>query len=102
MKGFKRNMMAKIDIVADAQTRKKDLKELPLFDSTNVVNWSNKLKMWLMRKKCNHLFLREKIPQASNQRSCSRARVVSKSTGNLVVSPGCLHQCNLRISVERT
>ena len=33
---------------------------IPLFDSTNVVNWSKRLKMGLMQKNRNHLGLEEK------------------------------------------
>ena len=45
-------------MVADSKTEKDDMKDLPMFDSTNVVNWSKRLKMWLMRM--NHLSLDEK------------------------------------------
>ena len=42
-------------MVADNKGEKDDIKGLPSFDSTNVVNWSKRLKMWLMRKNRNYL-----------------------------------------------
>ena len=53
-------------MVADKQQEKEDMKGLPLFDSANVVNWSKKLKMWLMRKKRNHLGLEDRPARPPN------------------------------------
>ena len=50
--------MSSSNMVADTKEEKDDMKGLPLFDSTNVVNWSRRL--WLMRKNRNHLGLEEK------------------------------------------
>ena len=47
-------------MVADSKTEKHDLKGLPIFDSTNVVNCSKRLEIWLMRRNRNHLGLNEK------------------------------------------
>ena len=52
--------MSSSNMVADTKGEKDDMKGLPLFNSTNVVNWSKWLKMWLMRKNKNHLGLEEK------------------------------------------
>ena len=53
-------VMSSSYMVADIKGEKDDMKDLPLFDSTNVVNWSKRLKMWLMQKNKNHLGLEEK------------------------------------------
>ena len=58
--------MAKVDMVADTQSGKEDLKGLPLINSANTVNWSKRLNMWLMRKKRNHLRLEDKPPRPPN------------------------------------
>ena len=52
--------MSTSNMVADSKTEKKDMKDLPMFDSTNVVNWSKRLRMWLMRRNRNHLGLDER------------------------------------------
>ena len=49
--------MSTSNMVEDSKTEKEDMKGLPKFDSTNVVNWSKRLKMWLMRRNRNHLGL---------------------------------------------
>ena len=46
-------------MVADVKGDKEDMAGLPVFDSSNVVTWAKKLKMWLMRKKRNHLGLED-------------------------------------------
>ena len=38
------------NMVADKEKEKNDIIGLPMFDSTNVVTWSTRLKLWLMRK----------------------------------------------------
>ena len=45
------------NMVADNEKEKSDMTGLPMFDSINVVTWSKRLKMWLMRKRRNHLGL---------------------------------------------
>ena len=42
------------------------MKGTPILDSTNVVTWSKKLKMWLMRKKRNHLSLDDRPARPPN------------------------------------
>ena len=42
------------------KTEKGYMKCLPMFDSTNVVNWSKWYEMWLMKKNRNHLGLEGK------------------------------------------
>ena len=48
-------------------------KGLPIFESSNVVNWTKKLKMWLMKKKRNHLGL-EDAPAIPPHNAQARAR----------------------------
>ena len=48
------------NMIADKEKERKDMKGLPSFDSANVVNWSKQLKMWLMRRKRNHLGLEDR------------------------------------------
>ena len=38
------------NMVADMEKEKNDMMGLPMFDSTNVITWSKRLKMWLMKK----------------------------------------------------
>ena len=45
------------NMVADNSKELEDIQGQPMFDSANVVNWAKELKMWLMRKKRNHLGL---------------------------------------------
>ncbi len=52
--------MSVSNMVADKQKEPEDMKGLPTFDKTNVVTWSKKLKMYLMRKKRNHIGLEPK------------------------------------------
>ena len=52
--------MSVSNMVADNNKEQEDMKGLPMFDSVNVVTWSKKLKMWLMRKKLNHLGLEDR------------------------------------------
>ena len=52
--------MSTSNMVADSKTGKEDMKGLPMFNWTNVVNWSKWLKMWLMRRNRNHLDLDER------------------------------------------
>ena len=47
--------MSSSNMIADSNLEKDDLKGLPMFDTNNVDNWSKRLKMWLMRKRRNHL-----------------------------------------------
>ena len=37
-----------------------------MFDTTYVVNWSKRLKMWLMRKHRNHLGFEDKSERPPN------------------------------------
>ena len=52
-------------MVADKEKEKNDMIGLPMFESTNVVTWFKRLKMWLMRKWRNHLGL-ENTPKRPN------------------------------------
>ena len=54
------------NMVADTETEKSDMTGLPMFDSTNVVTWSKHLKMWLMRKRRNHLGLENRPVRPPN------------------------------------
>ena len=45
------------NMVADKEKEKNDMIGLPMFDSIKVVTWSKLLKIWLMRKRQNHLGL---------------------------------------------
>ena len=64
-------------MVADIKMEKDDVKGLPMFDSTNVVNWSKRLKMWPMRKTTNHLGMEEK-PERPPQGAAAAVRVEYK------------------------
>ena len=48
------------------EKEKSDMMGLPMFDSTNVVTWSKRLKMWLMRKRRNPLGLENRPEQPPN------------------------------------
>ena len=50
------------------------MKDLPKFDSTNVVNRSKRLKMWPMRTNRNHLGSKEK-PKRPPQGAAAAVRV---------------------------
>ena len=54
------------NMVADNEKEKSDMMGLPMFDSTNVVTWSKRLKMWLMRKRRNHLGLENRPVRPPN------------------------------------
>ena len=54
------------NMVADNEKEKSDMMGLPMFDSTNVVTWSKRLKMWLMRKRRNHLGLENRPERPPN------------------------------------
>ena len=61
--------------VADNSTEREDIQGQPMFDSANVVNWAKKLKMWLMRKKCNHLGLEAPpVRHPNNEAAAVRAK----------------------------
>ena len=58
--------MSSSNMVADNNLQKDELKGLPMFDTTNVVNLSKLLKMWLMRKRRNHLGLEDRPERPPN------------------------------------
>ena len=60
--------MSVSNMVADINKERKDMKGLPIFDSAGVVTWSKKLKMWLMRKKRNHLGLENRPAHPTSTR----------------------------------
>ena len=61
-------------MVADAKGEKDDMAGLPAFDPSNVVTWAKRLKMWLMRKKRNHLGLEDPPARPPNN---AAARVLA-------------------------
>ena len=63
--------------IADIKTEKEDKKGLPMFDSTNVVNWSKRLKMRLMRRNKNHLGWEER-PECPPQGATAAVRAEFK------------------------
>ena len=92
--------MDNVALLSDTQTRKDNLKGFPLCSLANVVNWTKKMKMWLMRKRRNPLGLEEKPPRPTMQLLTSaRSIQVNWRSGR---THGYLHQCNLRISFKRT
>ena len=52
--------------VADNNLEKDELKGLPMFDTSTVVIWPKRLKMWLMRKCKNYLGLEERPARPPN------------------------------------
>ena len=54
------------NMVADTEKEKYDTLGLPMFDSTNVVTWFKRLKMWLMRQRRNHLGLENRLERPPN------------------------------------
>ena len=58
--------MSSFNMVANIILEKDKLKGLPVFDTTNEFNWSKRLKMWLMRKRRNHLGLEDRPERPPN------------------------------------
>ena len=53
--------MSNLDMVADGSSASSsEWKHLPKFDQFGVVNWTKRLRVWLMRKNRNHLGLEER------------------------------------------
>ena len=74
--------MSVSNMVADDYNKEReDIKGLPMFDSANVVTESKKLKMWLMRKKRNHLGLEDRSDQGDHPTTLRQQR--RRSTGLL-------------------
>ena len=68
-------------MIADIKTEKDDMMGLPMFDSTNVANWSKRLKMWLVRINGNRLVLDEK-PERPPQDAAAAVRAELHAAGS--------------------
>ena len=58
--------MSSSNMVANINLEKEELKGLPVFDMTNMVNRSIRLKIWMMRKRRNHQGLEERPARPPN------------------------------------
>ena len=89
-------------MVTDSKTEKEDIKGLPMFDSTNVVNWSKRLKMWLMRRKKKSPGFGQETRTSSTGCHSSCLSGVQAGPGSVVGKKGHVCQFYLRGSAERT
>mmetsp|Transcript_18889 Transcript_18889/g.27258 ORF Transcript_18889/g.27258 Transcript_18889/m.27258 type:complete len:103 (-) Transcript_18889:474-782(-) len=75
--------MSNLDMVADGSSASSsEWKHLPKFDQFGVVNWTKRLRVWLMRKNRNHLGLEER-PHRPADNASTAASVPSSKLFNL-------------------